>query len=91
MPSSGIGERFPVLGSDHPETLTTVHCIASVFRQEKYNDAVEWYRRALSVQERALGSDHPSTLTTVHNMAIVFHDQGKYDDALEWYLRVISG
>jgi tetratricopeptide (TPR) repeat protein len=69
-------------GSDHPDTLTSVHNIGLVFdKQGKYGDALEWFRRALSGQKRALGSDHPSTLMTVHSMASVFDSQGKYDDA----------
>jgi Tfp pilus assembly protein PilF len=96
MPSSGIGERFPERSGPWAPTilttLATVHNMASVFdSQGKYDDALEWYRRALSGQEQALGSDHPSTLTTVHNMASVFDSQGKYDDALEWYRRALSG
>ena len=50
--------------------------MASVFYdQGKYDDALEWYRRALSGRERALGKDHPSTLTTVHNMALLFDNK----------------
>ena len=66
--------------------------MATVFnKQGKNDDALEWYRRALSGFDQALGKDHPNTLTTVRNIALVFSHQGKYDDAFEWYQRALSG
>jgi Tfp pilus assembly protein PilF len=50
------------LGKDHPYTLTTVNCMASVFDSQGQHDmALEWYRRALDGREKALGKDHPDT------------------------------
>ncbi|KAF3159958.1 hypothetical protein TWF751_000510 [Orbilia oligospora] len=69
-----------------------VHNIALVFsNQGKYDEAMQWYTRALAGCEKALGKDHPSTLDTVHNIAGVFSNQGKYDEAMRWYQRAISG
>ncbi len=80
------------LGKDHPSTLDTVNNMALVFdKQGRYDDALEWYERALAGYEKALGKDHPSTHRTVHNMASVFDKQGRYDDALEWYDRALAG
>jgi len=58
--------------------------------QGKYDDALKWFRRALSGQERALGPDHPSTLTTVHNMTSA-KSQRKYGGALGLFRRPIMG
>ncbi|KAF3275832.1 hypothetical protein TWF132_002603 [Orbilia oligospora] len=42
-----------------------VHSIAAVFsKQGKYDEAMQWYQRALAGKEKALGKDHPSTLAT---------------------------
>ena len=80
------------LGKDHPDTLSTVNCMANVFMdQGKYDEALEWCRRALAGEERSLGKDHPNTLATVYSMAGVFKRQGKYDEALEWYRRALAG
>ena len=80
------------LGKDHPDTLSTVHCMANVFFvQGKYDEALEWYRRALSGEEKSLEKDYPNTLSTVHQIANVFFRQGKYDEALDWYRRALSG
>ena len=83
-------ERY--LGKDHPNTFSTVSCMAKVFwKQGKYDEAMEWYRRVLDTRENSLGKDHPDTLSAVHGMANVLHDQGKYDEALEWYRRALTG
>ena len=34
------------------------------FKQEKYDEALEWYRRALAGQEKSLGKDHQDTIST---------------------------
>ena len=74
-----------LLGKDHPTTLSTVYSMATVFAdQGRFDEALEWYRRALT-GEKSLGKDHPSTLSTVYGMASVFSSQGKYDEALEWH------
>ncbi|KAF3118820.1 hypothetical protein TWF569_004775 [Orbilia oligospora] len=69
-----------------------VHSIAIVFdNQGKYDEAMQWYERALAGSEKALGKDQPSTLSTVHNIASVFDNQGKYDEAMQWYERALAG
>src|SRR5437763_1901998 len=66
--------------------------MAITFRnQSRYDEALEWYGRALAGKEKALGKDHPSTLTTVNDMADVYHSQGRYDEALEHYGRALTG
>ncbi|KAJ6255791.1 hypothetical protein Dda_9472 [Drechslerella dactyloides] len=87
-----LAGKEKTLGKDHPDTLDTVHAIASVFNsQGKYDEAMRWYERVLAGSERALGKDHLDTLTTVHNMALVFYRQGKYDEAMRWYERALAG
>ena len=87
-----LGGMEKTLGDDHPDTLTTVHDLAYLFRaQGQYNKALEWYGRALSGRERVLGVDHPDTLSTVYGMAGIFRVQGQYDKALGWYERALPG
>ncbi|KAH8152885.1 uncharacterized protein LAJ45_03111 [Morchella importuna] len=87
-----LAGREKSLGKDHPDTLTTVHSMASVFyNQGEYGKALEWYERALAGCEKSLGKDHPDTLSTVYSMASVFYNQGEYGKALEWYERALAG
>ena len=74
------------LGKNHPNTLHSVHEMANVlYDQGKYDEALEWFRRALTGEEKkSLGKDHPDRLFTVYCMAKVFWRQGKYDEAMEW-------
>ena len=49
-----LAGREKALGVDHPDTLTTVNCIALVFNnQGQYEKALEWYERALAEIGRA--------------------------------------
>ena len=71
-----IAREEKLLGGDHPDTLFTAFCVATVFRdQGKYDEALKWYRRALTGQEKSLGKDHANTLSTVSLMADVFRDR----------------
>ncbi|KAF3155068.1 hypothetical protein TWF788_006463, partial [Orbilia oligospora] len=70
--------------SENQTLFGHVHNIALVFsNQGKYDEAMQWYERALAGSEKALGKDHPSTLSTVNNIAAVFDNQGKYDEAMQ--------
>ncbi|KAF3240648.1 hypothetical protein TWF128_011263 [Orbilia oligospora] len=78
--------------SENEMIFEHMHNIALVFsKQGKYDEAMQWYERALAGREKALGKDHPSTLSTVHNIAAVFSNQGKYDEAMQWYERALAG
>ncbi|KAF3234348.1 hypothetical protein TWF217_003778 [Orbilia oligospora] len=78
--------------SENEMIFEHMHNIALVFsKQGKYDEAMQWYERALAGYEKALGKDHPSTLDTVHNIASVFSNQGKYDEAMQWYERALAG
>ena len=64
------------LGKDHPDTLSTVHCMANVFfSQGKYDEALDWYRRALAGRGKSLGKDHPATLATTQSIARILQKQ----------------
>ena len=52
-----------------------------------YEDALEWYRKAVSIREKTLGVDHPDTARTYNNIAGIYYIQGFYKVALEWCQR----
>jgi len=97
--SAGVAERGRALagrenslGKDHPDTLSTVNDMASVYSEQgDYNKALEWYGRALTGLENSLGKDHPDTLLPVNGMASVYLEQGDYNKALEWFGRALAG
>jgi tetratricopeptide (TPR) repeat protein len=58
--------------------------------QGDYDKALEWYRKALDIDEKVPGKDHPDTATTYNNIALVYKDQGKYEEALEGYRKALD-
>ncbi|KAJ6196460.1 LOW QUALITY PROTEIN: kinesin light chain [Bipolaris maydis] len=69
--------RRRVLGSEHPDTLTSV----SHLGQGKYEEAEAMHRRALEGYEK-----HPNTLTSVSHLG-----QGKYEEAEAMHRRALEG
>jgi hypothetical protein len=59
------------LGKEHPLVAVRANNIGSALQaQRDYAGALEQYRRALAIKERALGPGHPSTVTTRTNLAV---------------------
>jgi hypothetical protein len=74
------------LGVEHPDTLSMVQNLATVFQlQGQYDKAEALYRQVLAGREKQLGDEHPDTLSTVQKLAFVFQQQGRYNDAEELY------
>ncbi|KAL6153466.1 hypothetical protein ACJQWK_11234 [Exserohilum turcicum] len=83
--------RRRVLGSKHPNTLTSVNNLGSVLeRQGKYEEAEAMHRRALEAREEVLGREHPDTLTSVNNLGLVLESQGKYEEAEAMHRRALE-
>ncbi len=83
--------RERVLGPEHPNTLSTVNNLASLYRKQgKYKQAERLYQRALTTKERVLGPEHPDTLGTVNNLAGLYWKQGKYEQAERLYQRALT-
>ena len=54
--------RERVLGKEHPDTLTSVYCLAYLLHQKKrYKDAEVFYDRAYAGYRKTLGEKHPTT------------------------------
>jgi hypothetical protein len=55
-----------VLGEEHPDTLTSVYCLAHLLHlQRRLNEAGPLYRRALTSYDETLGSNHSRELTGI--------------------------
>ncbi|MDR2031806.1 MAG: tetratricopeptide repeat protein, partial [Azoarcus sp.] len=57
------------------------------YKQGKYAEALEGYRKALGIFEKVLGKAHPLTATSYNNIAWVYDKQGQYAEALEEFLK----
>jgi len=74
--------REKQLGSEHPNTATSLNNLAVLYRaQGKYEQAEPLYQRALVIRKKQLGSEHPDTATSLNNLAELYRAQGKYEQA----------
>ncbi|MEM1115639.1 MAG: tetratricopeptide repeat protein [Bacteroidota bacterium] len=53
--------------------------------------AVEWTRRAVSINEEDFGRDHPNTLGTVNNLALLLEEKGDLAAAEPLFRRALDG
>jgi tetratricopeptide (TPR) repeat protein len=60
------------------------------FSQNKYDEALELFGRALVIREDILGKEHPDTITSYNNVACVFEAQGEYELALELFHETLA-
>ena len=80
------------LGHEHPDTLTSINNLASLYQdQGKYPDAEPLYKEALVGRQKTLGLEHSDTLTSMNNLAFLYQDQGKYTDAEPLYKKALAG
>jgi Tfp pilus assembly protein PilF len=92
-------ESAATWGADHPDTLSTVHDLATVFLdQGNYEEAEKLYRENLEIEKRVLGPEHPDTANSMTTLAntIRFIDghnaeaENLYRKALEIESRVVG-
>ncbi|KAF1814281.1 HET-domain-containing protein [Eremomyces bilateralis CBS 781.70] len=75
-----------VLGTEHPDTLTSMANLASTYRNQGRWDAAE----ELETRKTKLGADHPDTLTSIANLASTYRNQGRWDAAEELEVQVME-
>jgi tetratricopeptide (TPR) repeat protein len=86
-----VETRKRVLGSDHPDTLTSMANLALTYRnQGRWKEAEELGVHVIETRKRALGSEHPDTLTSIANLASTYRNQGRWKEAEELEVQVIK-
>ncbi|HYI02609.1 tetratricopeptide repeat protein, partial [Hyalangium sp.] len=74
----------------HLESALISNIGRALHAQGDYGGALEHYRRALEIDEKALGKDHPTVAIGVNNIGYALHDQGDYAGALEHLRRALA-
>ncbi|PIG87103.1 kinesin light chain, partial [Aspergillus arachidicola] len=75
--------RKQVLGPEHPDTLTSMNNLASIYwNQGRWKEAEELGVQVMELYKQILGPEHPSTLTSMNNLAYTWKRLGKVQDAL---------
>ncbi|BCR98589.1 uncharacterized protein AKAW2_40272A [Aspergillus luchuensis] len=83
--------RKRVLGPEHPDTLTSMANLASVYwDQERWKEAEVLEAQVLELHKQVLGPEHPDTLTSLANLASTYWDQGRWKEAEELEVQVLE-
>jgi serine/threonine protein kinase/tetratricopeptide (TPR) repeat protein len=74
------------LGSDHPETLTSMNNLALVYHDlGKLDQALPLLEETLKLRKAKLGTDHPDTLTSMNNLAACYWSRKQLDKSMSLY------
>jgi tetratricopeptide (TPR) repeat protein len=88
-PAAEIHKR--VLGTEHPNTLTSMANLALTFwSQGRWKEAEELGVQVIETRKRVLGAEHPDTLTSINNLALTYMHQGRLKEAEELGVEVIE-
>jgi tetratricopeptide (TPR) repeat protein len=77
---------------DPPEAAAMLASNLGVLRadQSRFDDAVEQFRRAIEIRERAFGEETPNLATALNNLGSVLYMQGDYEGAIEVHRRALE-
>lgn len=68
----GLASCRTMMGDDNLEAVKWLNLLGQVQKQQgKWEDAVDTFRDALSVREKALGAEHELVARTLNNLAIL--------------------
>jgi CHAT domain-containing protein/Tfp pilus assembly protein PilF len=71
--------RKEALGEKHPDYATSLHNLASVYRDMgEYARAEPLYGQALRIDKEALGEKHPGYAQSLNNLALLYWSMGDY-------------
>ncbi|KAJ4267002.1 hypothetical protein NW762_003100 [Fusarium torreyae] len=83
--------KTEVLGEEHPNTLTSMNNLASIYRnQGRWKQAEELEVDVMEIRKRVLGKEHPYTLTSMANLASTYNNQGRWKEAEELEVDVME-
>ena len=75
-----MSSRKRVLGNGHPDTLSAMNNLASLYLTVlRYDEAEVIFKECLDIQQKVLGCDHSDTLNTVNGLASLYYRQRKFE------------
>jgi tetratricopeptide (TPR) repeat protein len=63
---------------------------AALASQGNYSAAIDYYRRALAINEKTDGKDGASSAPDLNNIGTALASQGNYSDAIDYYRRALT-
>ena len=83
--------RRSALGEKHPDTLRSMHIVASLLRKlGNYKESERMHRQTLTLKETELGKEHRDTLESMNNLGVVLKYQGKYKEAESMHRQTLT-
>jgi serine/threonine protein kinase/tetratricopeptide (TPR) repeat protein len=83
--------RQPLLGPEHPDTLTSMQNLAIAYHgQGKYVAAAALSAQTLEIRKRVLGAEHADTLISMNRLANTYHRQGKTAEAAALHVQTLE-
>ncbi len=83
--------RLRELGEEHPDTLSSLSCLANLYHsQGRYDEAEPLFVKTLKISKRVLGEAHPDTLSCMNNLAVLYADRGRHNEAESLYVAVLE-
>ena len=58
--------------------------------QDHYVKALEYFQKALAIDEKVLGKEHPGTATDYNNIGVMYYEMKEYPKALEYLGKALS-
>jgi len=86
-----VNEKKTMLGSDHPDTLTTMKNLAFTYWcQGRWDEAEKLQVEVTKVQKTKLGPDHPGTLSTMSDLALIYWEKGRWNEGEKLQVEVMK-
>jgi tetratricopeptide (TPR) repeat protein len=64
--------RLDTLGENHPDVATSYYNIAIVYNSKgDYDNALDYFNKALTIYKSALGDSHPDVADTRNNVKLL--------------------
>ncbi len=80
-----------VLGPDHTSVGRALNRVGNAYYQmQRYDEALDAYRRSLQQARRTFGTRHPTTAVRLGNIALVLDGQGRFEESLATQLEALS-
>ena len=86
-----MGMRKMLLGTEHPDTLTSMGNLAKTYRnQGRWNEAEQLEIQVMDMRKKQLGAEHPDTLISIGNLAKTYRNQGRWNEAEQLQIQVMD-
>ena len=86
-----IGVASIALGPDHPETLQSMHNLASTYRRlARSEEAKELFQKTLDLRKKVLGLDRFETLQSMNGLGWAYADLAQYNEAYNLHQEALA-